>query len=48
MSAPIKQLGVYYEFVIHFFPFQFYYTIIDIRHCVSLRYTTQWFDLHTS
>ena len=37
----MKQQGVYYEFDILFFPFQFYYTIIDIRHCVSLRYIAQ-------
>ena len=29
------------------FSFQFYWATIDIQHCISLRYTAQWFDLHT-
>ena len=29
----------------HFLSFQLYCKIIDIQHCISLRYTMRWFDL---
>ena len=35
----------FFFYVIFFF--QFYWDIIDIQHCISLR-STEWFDLHTS
>ena len=36
-------------FILNFFLFsQFYWDIIDIQNCISLRYTAQWFDLHAS
>ena len=31
-----------------YFSFQFYWDITNIQHCISLRYTAKWFDLHTS
>ena len=41
-----------YHFCFHFCPFlsffQFYSHMIDIQHCISLRCTASWFDLHPS
>lgn len=35
------------DFPMSFF-FQFYWDIIDVQHCVSLRYTASWFNLFIS
>ena len=42
-----------YHFCFHFCPFlsfffQFYSHMTDIQHCISLRCTASWFDLHPS
>lgn len=43
----LSQNVTVYIVIVQIFSFQFYWDLIDIQHCKSLRCTAQ-FDLHTS